>query len=876
MRHRRQPPQATDLDTKSITPAGIVGAWLTCGSSRLVLATRDGTRRHTTEVPARWSLFVARDGLDAGVEADLRRHALRVELAENWIRTDWRCREARDGTRDGRVRGARAWLEERGVEVREGDVGPLARHLADTGHEIACSIDRLCYYDLETDSRVPVAKHRDGEARVLSFAVVSHTGEVTNAILDADTDEAEARLLRAFLAAIEPYDTCTAWNGEAFDERVLQSRCERRGISPNWRRWCWLDHMRAYEKYAIAATGEQKPQLSLNSVALAVTGEGKLGTETAARSFETWRDDPVGLLAYNEQDARLMRAIETKTGYLRLHHYVCRVCRCLPTTRSLQASEIVDGYMLRLGAQHGHRWPCKRRDAVRDPYEGALVLDPAVGAHDDVRVIDFASLYPSVIQTFNISPDTLLRTAEARDTARSSDTPLVIAPKTGATFRADEVGMFPAALDDLVARRKELQATQKMMAAGSPEWEEADGVSKALKVVINSFYGVMGLPSSRYYVRECAETVSLGSRWVTESLLEFIAKEWPSLRVVAGDTDSAFLLGSDADVTAMVQRFNDEHMPSLLPRYGCRRNTIHLEYEKVLRRAILVSKKHYAASVGAYKGTAAKAGTIEVKGLEYRRGDQVRLARSMQKEVIDLLLRDGPMPEAVECERVARQWRERLRVGDIELADVVVQQTLTKDEYATKTPPPHARVAEIMKARGEDISPGTRIRYWIAGSKPKFDPRPASDFDAALVDRGYYWEHRVWPPTRRLLEAALPTHDWTAIDRLDDATPTRRKRRDGGDGSGQGSLFAATEIEPLSGLVLLVDGRANRDWAATWEAVRAVLDANPGSASVVLRISGDGSVTSIELGPRAGAGARRHLERVLGRDAVLETVAPGG
>jgi DNA polymerase elongation subunit (family B) len=808
-------------------------------------------------------MFVPIAGLPDGVEHELRHHAARSEVVGSYLRTDWRDRIARDGDRR-EVKGVRRWLESKGVKPLEGDVGPLRRHLSDTGMAVACSLDHACYFDLETDSRVPFS--RKEEMRLLSWAVVSHrTGEVVGDVLESDTDEAEVVLLKSFLQAIAPYDTCIAWNGERFDEEILRARSEKRGLSPDWRMWCWLDHLQAYEKYAVAATGEQKTSLALNKVAQAVVGEGKLGEGIGAKSWQTWESDPKLLLRYNEQDALLMRKIEEHTHYLRLHFAVCQVCRCLPTTRSLHANELVDGYLLRLGVEKGYRFPSKPgRDAVFDPFEGAYVMDPKPGVYENVAAVDFASLYPSVIQTWNISPETILATAEQRMAAPEGS--FCIAPKTGVHFSLSEPGLFVVALDDLVGRRKAMQRQQAALPAGTPEHEDLAGQSAAFKTVINSFYGVMGSAMSRYYVRECGQAVAQAARWLTEALIEFATER--SIVCIYADTDSAYLLCDTETASKLVRDFNEERVPSLLVKYGCKRNTIKLDYEKDLRRIVLVAAKRYAAAMSRYKGVvASKDAPPEIKGLEYKRGDQIRFARQLQKEAIDLLLRDGPLPSVEEAEALVLRWRTQVVDEPLKLEDVQLSQSIQKEEYLAKTPPPHVRVAAILKERGEDVSVGARIDYWIAKSDDgKLSPQPAADWDEARVDRSYYWEKRAWPPTRRLLAAALPQRDWSELDRIDG---TKKRRRKGAVSNGvaeappaQASLFEEATLR------VSVFGEEDRDWVAVWESAKAILAANPGSQSVVLHVRSAGATTTMSLGRCAGNGARRALERVFGRAAV--------
>lgn len=811
--------------------------------------------------PARWSLFVSDESTPDEVLRQLRHHAASHSTEGCYLRTEWRDRDAREQ--------ARKWLGKMTPPVAhyEGDVGPVKRYFADeAGASVAVSADRACYLDIEADSRVPFT--RKEQARVLSWTVTSYSGErVARAALERDDDEAERAMLLALFQALDPYDVVLAWNGERYDEPVLRARVELAGIGVQWKRWSWLDMLQVFEKYSVALTGEQKQSMALQAVAQAIAGEGKLGDNLGSKTWQLWCEDPARLLEYNEHDTRLMQKIEARTHYVRLHLAVCRLCRLLPTTRSLHANEIVDGYLLRLGVERGHRWPTRPDGAETDPFEGALVSDPKPGVYENVQAVDFASLYPSVIQTWNMSPETYLDTPELRQAAGRA---VAVTPTTQAHFRTDVVGLFPAALDDLVAKRKAMQREQAALPAGTPEWEDLDGQSKAFKIVINSFYGVMGSPWSRYYVREIGRAVSQTARWLTETLLEFARSRW--VEVIYADTDSAYMLCTEEQAERLTEDFNSTHVPSLLPRYGCARNTVKLAYEKTLRRIVIVSAKRYAAAVASYKGTTAKRGALEIKGLEYKRGDQIQLARAMQKEFIELLLREGPMPSQDELVGLAARWHRRVASEPLAVDDVVISQSIQREEYAAKIPPAHARVAEIMRARGEDVQVGTRIHYWVAGSEPKLDPKPASDYDEKLVDRDYYWDKRIWPPSQRLLEAAVPSEVWDTFRHLTHREPRRRRSA----GQGQGDLFAARQpaaspavaAADLYPVRVRVSGTEDRPWQELWAAAKAVLDAHAGRRQVTLLIAGDGESTTVELAGGVDEDGVGQLRRVFGRDWV--------
>ncbi len=505
------------------------------------------------------------------------------------------------------------------------------------------------------------------------------------------------------------------------------------------------------------------------------------------------------MLRYCVQDTRLLPMIEAKTGYVELHREVCRICNILPHTNSLKATQQGDGYLLRLGEERDHRWPTLHHDEEQgDAFEGAYVFEPTrTGAIDDVSVADFAGLYPSIMRSWNMSPETEVAPFPAKRLA-AQGVPLARLPARKTFFRADVRGLLPEALDDLQAKRDIYKAEMGEHAPGSPEWKRAFNLSAAFKIVINSFYGIVGSPWSRFFNKAVAEGVTTTGSW----LLKHVAKraKEAGLDPFYGDTDSIFVAGDPAEFQAVVDSLNQE-WPALLADLGAPRCHIELDYEKRFRRMILVKAKRYAAALAWYKGRDADpSAKPEVKGLEYKRGDSLRIARRMQEELIGMLLRLGDVPAAEELREFVERWKGVVYGGGVGLEDLVLSQGVKRlSEYAERfttakcpkpcgydfgdagiadgpdacpscgTPrkvsaqPPHVRVAKAMVAAGEQVNPGDRIRYFVRRSEGSgLNAVPASTIESVdELDLDYYWLSRILPPSARVLEVVHPQVAWT-------------------------------------------------------------------------------------------------------------------
>lgn len=839
--------------------AELVSGWTEPDGKSVCLVFRDGERVGYRKVPARWSCFVR--GLDDTDRARLQRMSevtslvptgdvTRIDFRNRWARIEItrKLAGAIDGTNlvnslsdDDTELGDAALLE--------ADVQPLRRLLSDVGG-LQIGTPRLGYFDLETDSRKSFADMLAGKARILSWSLTDASRlHRASAVLEADTDDAERALLRAFFEAAERFDCLLAWNGHEFDFPVLDQRQQRLRLRVRerpviWQRWTWLDQMACFRKYNQAhESGEERASFALDAVAKHLLGEGKIDFN-ARLTWEYWAaggEQRAKLLAYNEHDTDLLPRIEEATGFVALHLAVCQVTRCFPDTDSLGAAQQGDGFMLRLGAEIGFRFPTKRafdEEAPPQQFAGAYVMEPRrLGALDNVHVCDFAGLYPSIIRSWNMSPDTMISPVEQRRTVL----PHCRLPERNTFFRTDVRGLFPKALDHLVAKRGEYTKRADAAEPGSHDWHHYKRLSSAFKIVANSFYGIIGSPFTRFFERSIAEGVTQTGAWLIKHTSR--VSEQAKLEPFYGDTDSVFVVGqqgeapaeSEAKFARVVDTLN-ESWPGTLREFGCVESRIKLEFEKSFRRLVLVSKKRYAGAFSRYKGKPAPADMKpEIKGLEFKRGDTLRLAREMQEQAIKLLL-GAEIPTMSAMREFVSTWRERVLRGELAVEDVMLSQSVKNlDEYRDRytsarctgrigvkkaarpcgydwqttdvakveedtpgarrrkakaepdAPPPepvmprcpkcghprklasqpaHVRVAKVLAARGELVRAGTRIEYLVAGTPEdstddKLVAIPAHDEGAlARIDRDYYWDKRVLPPTARLLEAVYPGGSW--------------------------------------------------------------------------------------------------------------------
>ena len=750
-----------------------------------------------------------------------------------WVRVVWRTRQARDVA----CHPSDGWFAKQNVKTYEGDVPALRRWMID--HKVSIQRPRRVYLDIETCGRVPFA--RKEESRILCWTLcvegdVHRARVVAQGVLERDDDAAEAVLMKQLWAALGDYDQVLAWNGDEFDFPVVFARTQKAHLAVDVRRWLWLDHLVLFRRMNVAGaeSGEEKQSMSLEAVSQAVLREGKSEGVTYDKLFPWWAAGGrlrQQVLDYNARDTELMARIEQKTGYVELQHTLCEVCGVFCDSQGIQPMPQVESYMLRLGKEQGVHFVTRERDFTEEAgFKGAFVMDPtARGIVKDVHVADFSSMYPSVILSFNMSPDTLKVDEDEEDdwlTSLAKQGPSYLrsakpaaplgpdpipegcarAPLTGALFKQEKRGILPLALEQLLAMRKHWSAAQAALPPGTSEWVDAGRRSTAYKIAANSFYGVVGARISRLYDHAVAESVSQGGVWlIRETIKAAQAQPW-GLSVIYGDTDSIFVVGCTAErFEQFVAWCNAELYPRILREQGCTRNTVKIAYEKAFDRIVFVSAKRYAGRYAHYKGKAAtEESKPEIKGLEYKRGDAVRLARRLQAEVVDLLLGGGvdvpgglgepgrKAPREERCEEspdafkaLVEGYQKRILEGTLELTDVVLSKRLSRPlkEYASKlkkdgtegAQPPHIRVAKMLAERGRPVTPGTRIEYVVTDGLAK--PAaviPGEDW-AGECDRCELWEALVWPPTERLLAAAFPGALWGSYGRVRARGPRGRK-----------------------------------------------------------------------------------------------------
>ena len=436
---------------------------------------------------------------------------------------------------------------------------------------------------------------------------------------------------------------------------------------------------------------------SLDSVARDVLGEGKavqgVVQDRLAEILHNYREDLPAFALYARTDARLAYQIVEKLNVIELAFARSQLTGMTPDRVAASIASFDFLYLSELERRKLVAPTVRSDDSrVHAAQQGGHVLEPITGLHRNVWVFDFKSLYPSLIRTFNIDPLAYVAHPSAHDD-------LIRLP--GGAFRR-EPGILPGMLDELFPRRE----------AAKKAGDEVAG--HAIKILMNSFYGVLGTPACRFFNPALANSITGTGR---EMLLW--SKRWfehAGYTVLYGDTDSLFVhSGMDAADDAerrgreLAVLLNKEIAEHIRAQWGVT-SKLELKFEKLYVRLFLPQARHSTRGASKrYVGLRHGSDTVEFVGMEVVRRDWTALAKQVQRELYQRLFSD----QAVD--RYLADVVKQLRNGALD--DLLVyRKGLRKEaEEYTATTPPH-----VAAARKSTQPAGRTISYVMttAGAEP--------------------------------------------------------------------------------------------------------------------------------------------------------------
>ena len=682
-------------------------------------------------------------------------------------------------------------LRECGVNVYEADIRPPERYLmerfitapvsfvgtpgADGGPLLNAHMKpspgyrprlKLCSLDIETTAHgelYSIALEGCGQRQVYMLGPANGDHGALDFELQYCVSHSEMiERLNAWMARYDP-DAIIGWNLVQFDLRILQRHAERCHLPLRFGRdgseMEWREHGKRQQHFFAAAAGRliidgiealrsatwSFASFSLEHVSQTLLGEGKSIDNPYQRMAEIDRrfaEDKPALAKYNLKDCELVTRIFEKTELLPFLLERASVTG-LAADRSGGSVAAFEHLYMPMMHRQGYVAP-NLGDVEGEDSPGGFVMDSQAGLYDSVLVLDYKSLYPSIIRTFLIDPGALVVGTRADGEGEGE----------AATVEGFRGGRF--------SRHKHcLPAIVKQISDGrdAAKRDNNQPLSQALKIIMNAFYGVLGSNGCRFFDPRLASSITLRGHEIMHHTRRLIESE--GYQVIYGDTDSTFVwLGhahseQQAGVIgrALVARVNSWFDAHLRDQFKLD-NALELQFETHYRRFLMPtirgseegSKKRYAGLVRRADGSE----SMVYKGLETVRSDWTPLAQQFQQELYLRIFKGEPYREYV------RDYARRTAAGELD-ALLVYRKRLRRplDDYQRNVPP-HVRAARIadefnrVQGRPLQYQNGGSIRYVITTAGPE-----PLEVRRAPIDYEHYLGRQLQP----VADAILPFVD---------------------------------------------------------------------------------------------------------------------
>ncbi len=680
------------------------------------------------------------------------------------------------------LRASRQRLEQLGVAVHEGDLRPDDRFLMERfvtgGLEIFGPYQRR---GKALHFRNPLIRPREWQpeltvvsldietavGRLALFSIGVVTAEQQRVFMvgnGADTPAVcfcpdEYQLVHRFLIWMDQCDpdVIIGWNVVGFDLWYLQRVCDRYGIRLSLGRagQClrWRGQEEAAERRHCAVPGRvvldgievikaaqyRFDSYSLQSVSEQLLGRGKLlqGADRGRDIEQLFHNDKAALAAYNLEDCRLVWDIFVERGLIPFCLARSQLTG-LTLGRTGGSVAAFDFRYLPLLHRRGYVAPPPRSDPAQAQHSpGGYVLDSEPGIYDNVLVFDFKSLYPSIIRTFFIDPLGMALASSDADPAAT------VAGFKGASFsRSGHV--LPGLLAQLW-RARDVARNEGNVALG-----------QAIKILMNSCYGVLGSPGCRFFDHRLASSITLRGHQIIRQSKEYI--EQRGYRVIYGDTDSLFVWLQQPIAEQGARELGSRLAADINSwwKYRLRRESgleslLEVQFETHFLQFLMPttrgtqhgSKKRYAGTVRVAQGNDPAAFDLIFKGLESVRSDWTPLARRFQRQLYRRVFAREPAEEFV------RSTVGALLAGSLDHELTYRKRLRQPLEAYTKNVPPHVQAARKALAGGarEDLfRRGRAVEYVVTTAGPE-----VLGFVANTLDYEHYKDRQLAPVADAIL-----------------------------------------------------------------------------------------------------------------------------
>jgi len=672
-------------------------------------------------------------------------------------------------------------LRAAGVDVYEGDVRPPERYMMErfitapvwfggTADASGTLLDaqmkpapdyrpplKLVSLDIETTAQgdlYSIALEGCGERQVYMLGPPNKTDAVDFKLDYCDTRAQLIEHLNQWLATFDP-DAIIGWNVVQFDLRVLHEHAQRLNVplllGRGGESMAWREHG-SRNHYFAAAAGRliidgiealrsatwSFESFSLENVAQTLLGEGKDISTPYQRMDEINRmfaEDKPAFARYNLKDCELVTRIFEKTELLKFLLERASVTG-LPADRNGGSVAAFTHLYMPLMHRQGFVAP-NLGDKPPQASPGGFVMDSRPGLYESVLVLDYKSLYPSIIRSFLIDPVGLIEGLKHPDDSDSVE-----------GFRGARFSRTRHCLPSIVTRVSEGREEAKR--------ERNAPLSQALKIIMNAFYGVLGSSGCRFFDTRLASSITLRGHQIMRQTRALV--EAQGYEVIYGDTDSTFVwLGSahsaqDANRIglALVQHVNDWWRAHLSNEYGLQ-SALELQYETHFSRFLMPtirgaeegSKKRYAGLVVREDGSE----EMVYKGLETVRSDWSPLARQFQQELYQRIFHRQPHQDYI------RDYVRRTLSGEFDELLIYRKRLRRPLHDYERNVPPHVRAARLADEYNDRLGRPRQYQRggWISYVISVNGPEPL-EVRRAPIDYDHYVTRQLQP----VADAILP------------------------------------------------------------------------------------------------------------------------
>ncbi|MBS3083239.1 DNA polymerase II [Candidatus Pacearchaeota archaeon] len=433
---------------------------------------------------------------------------------------------------------------------------------------------------------------------------------------------------------------------------------------------------------------------SLENVSQEMLGEGKIikGKDRHEEIEKLYDKDKNKLVEYNIQDCKLAYKLLIQTKILDLA-IERSILTGLPLNRLTGSIIAFDSLYIREARNRGVVSPTLHYKQKEERIKGGYVMEPKPGIYHDVLVLDFKSLYPSIIKTFNIDPISMLEKKEkgAIET-------------TNKIYFKNEEGILPYIIEKLHNERERAKKEQRELS------------SYAIKIIMNSFFGVLASPNCRYFSLNLANAITHSG----QEIIQLTAKkiEERNLKVIYSDTDSVFISANVEKTKAKqlgleLQKYINNFYENYIKEKYNRKSYLELEFKKYYIALMLPkirNSKTEAGSKKRYAGLVENNGkeSLEIVGLEAIRGDWTEAAKDFQIELLTKVFhKENPIP-------FIKDYIKQIREGKIN-SKLIYRKSIRKDlkDY-TKITPPHVKAARLLDSMESNL-----VEYYITENGPE-------------------------------------------------------------------------------------------------------------------------------------------------------------